>query len=114
KYIAPKGDENHNYKVEVHIPNSGYKAGTYVQVKFSFKKPADALQIPKMALVEGVKNPYVYVVNGNSIAIRKIVLGEEVGQNIIVRSGLTPGDKVVTTGQINLTEKSKIQIINEK
>lgn len=114
KYIAPKGDENHNYKVEVHIPNNGYKAGTYVQVKFNFKKPSDALQIPKMALVEGVKNPYVYVVNGNSIAVRKIVVGEDIGQNIVVLSGLTAGEKIVTSGQINLTEKSKIQIVNSK
>jgi RND family efflux transporter MFP subunit len=114
KYIAPKGDENHNYRVEVEIPNSGYKAGTYVNVKFSFKKPTDALQIPKIALVEGVKNPYVYVVNGNNIAIRKIEIGEEVGQNIVVRNGLTPGEKVVTSGQINLSEKSKIQIVNSK
>lgn len=114
KYIAPKGDENHNYRVEVEIPNSGYKAGTYVNVKFSFKKPADALQIPKVALVEGTKNPYVYVVNGNNVTIRKIELGEEIGQNIVVRSGLTPGEKVITTGQINLTEKSKIQIVNLK
>lgn len=114
RYIAPKGDENHNYRVEVEIPNSGYRAGTYVNVKFSFKKPADALQIPKIALVEGSKNPYVYVVNGNNIAIRKIELGEEIGQNIVVRSGLTPGEKVVTSGQINLSENSKIQIVNSK
>lgn len=114
KYIAPKGDENHNYRVEVEIPNSGYKAGTYVNVKFSFKKPAEALQIPKIALVEGVKNPFVYVVNGNSIAVRKLELGEEVGQNIVVKSGLTPGEKVITSGQINLTASSKISIVNPK
>lgn len=114
KYIAPKGDENHNYRVEVEIPNSGYKAGTYVQVKFSFKKPADALQIPKNALVEGVKNPYVYIVNGNTVAVRKLELGEEIGQNVVIRSGLTAGEKVVTSGQINLSEKSKIQIVNNK
>lgn len=114
KYISPKGDENHNYRVEVEIPNSGYKAGTYVNVKFSFKKPAEALQIPKIALAEGIKNPYVYVVNGNTIAIRKLELGEEVGQNVVVRSGLTAGEKVVTSGQINLTASSKISIVNPK
>jgi RND family efflux transporter MFP subunit len=114
KYIAPKGDENHNYRVEVEIPNSGYKAGTYVSVKFSFKKPAEALQIPKIALVEGVKNPYVYVVNGNNISIRKLNLGEEVGQNVVVLNGLVPGEKVVTSGQINLTTNSKISIVNSK
>ena len=114
KYIAPKGDENHNYRVEVEIPNSGYKAGTYVSVKFSFKKPVEALQIPKIALVEGVKNPYVYVVNGNNISIRKLNLGEEVGQNVVVLNGLVPGEKVVTSGQINLTTSSKISIVNSK
>ncbi len=114
KFISPKGDENHNYRVEVEIANNGYKAGTYVSVKFNFKKPSEALQIPKIALVEGIKNPYVYVVNGNTVAIRKLVLGEEAGQNIIVVSGLTPGEKVVTSGQINLSEKSKISIVNSK
>lgn len=114
KFISPKGDENHNYRVEVEIPNNGYKAGTYVSVKFNFKKPSEALQIPKIALVEGIKNPYVYVIDGNTVAIRKLALGEEVGQNIVVLSGLTPGEKVVTSGQINLSEKSKISIVNSK
>lgn len=111
RFISPRGDENHNYKVEVHIPNSGYKAGTYVNVKFAFKKPAEALQIPKIALVEGVKNPYVYVVNGNNVTTKKIEVGEEVGNNIVVRNGLVAGDKVVTSGQINLFENSKVQIV---
>jgi RND family efflux transporter MFP subunit len=113
-YIAPKGDENHNYRVEVIIPNSGYKAGTYVNIKFNFKKGGEALQIPKTALVEGVKNPYVYVVNGNNVAVRKLELGEEVGQNVVVINGLMAGEKVVTNGQINLTESSKISIVNSK
>jgi RND family efflux transporter MFP subunit len=114
KYISPRGDENHNYKVEVHIPNSGYKAGTYVSIKFAFKKPAEALQIPKTALVEGTKNPYVFVANGNSVVSKKIEIGDEVGENIIVRSGINVGDKVITSGQINIDEKSKIQIVNPK
>lgn len=114
KYISPKGDENHNYRVEVVIPNSGYKAGTYVNVKFSSKKQGEALQIPKTALVEGVKNPYVYVANGNNVAVRKLELGEEVGQNIVVISGLTAGEKVITSGQINITTSSKISIVNSK
>ena len=114
KYIAPKGDENHNYRVEILIPNSGYKAGTYVTVKFNTKKTGEALQIPKSALVEGVKNPYVYVANGNNIAVRKIELGEEVGQNIVVTSGLTASEKVITSGQINLSPSSKISIVNTK
>lgn len=114
KYISPRGDENHNYRVEVHIPNSGYKAGTYVSIKFAFKKPANALQIPKTALVGGTKNPYVFIASGNSVVTKKIEIAEEVGENIVVRSGLDVGDKVITSGQINIDEKTKIQIVNSK
>ena len=67
-----------------------------------------------MALVEGIKNPYVYVTNGNGVAIKKLELGEEIGQNVVVLSGLTAGDKVITSGQINLTASSKIAIVNPK
>ncbi len=114
RFISPKGDENHNYRVEVEMPNSGYKAGTYVSVKFTFKKPAEALQIPKVALVEGIKNPYVYVVKGDGFESRKVELGEEIDENIVIRSGLLAGEKVITRGQINLTSKSKIEIVNSK
>lgn len=114
KYISPKGDENHNYRVEVIMPNSGYKAGTYVSVKFNFKKPVSALQIPKNALVEGVKDPYVFVVKDNKAVIRKLKLGEENGENIIVLEGLIPGEQVVVSGQINLSENTNVKIINPK
>jgi membrane fusion protein, multidrug efflux system len=53
-------------------------------------------------------------VKGDSVVSRKLLLGEEAGQNIVVLSGLTPGEKVVTSGQINLIENSKITIVNSK
>ena len=56
----------------------------------------------------------IYVVNGNNVAVRKLELGEEVGQNVVVINGLMAGEKVVTNGQINLTESSKISIVNSK
>ena len=33
---------------------------------------------------------------------------------MVVRRGLTHVEKVVTSGKINLSEKSKIQIVNSK
>lgn len=42
------------------------------------------MQIPKIALVKGTKNPYVFVANGNNVITKKIDIGEEVGENIVV------------------------------
>lgn len=110
-YIAPRGNEEHSYPVEITVANSGQlKAGTFVNVDFSQKSKEKSLQIPRVALVESIKNPYVYVVNQNVAQQRKLTIGRELGDNIEVLSGLQPGDQVVTTGQLNLTNGKPVQI----
>ncbi|RCR68273.1 efflux RND transporter periplasmic adaptor subunit [Larkinella punicea] len=110
-YIAPQGTEEHNYPVEITIDNAGgLKAGTFVNVDFSQKSNQKALQIPRMALVESIKNPYVYVVNGNTVQKRVIKVGREFDDSIEVLSGLSAGDQVVTTGQLNLSDGKTVQI----
>lgn len=109
-FISPVGDENHNYRVELAVNNASaaLKAGTYIKVAFDLGGNFTALQIPKIALVEGTKNPYVYVVNGTQAHVRKITVGRELGENIEVLTGLQGGDEVVVSGQINLVDGSKI------
>jgi RND family efflux transporter MFP subunit len=117
RYISPKGDESHNYLVEVSFENTGavaLKAGTFVRAEFDLGSNGSALQIPKKALVEGMKNPYVYIADGNRAVVRKLTLGREIGENVEVLSGLNPGEQVVTGGQINLGDSSLIQIVNTK
>lgn len=116
-YISPRADANHNYKVEVIVSKKEVpelKAGTYVNVSFNTKKGEDALQIPKRSLVEGTKNPYVYVIDNGKSVIRKVVIGREVGENIEIISGLNAGEQIVTDGQINLISGSNVAIKNIK
>ncbi|GAB4025251.1 efflux RND transporter periplasmic adaptor subunit [Spirosoma gilvum] len=110
-YIAPQGTDEHNYPVEITISNANnLKAGTFVNVDFSQKSNQKALQIPRIALVESIKNPYVYVVENNVVHQRKISIGRDFGDTIEVLNGLSAGDVVVTTGQLNLGEGKPVQI----
>ncbi|GAB3781487.1 multidrug efflux RND transporter periplasmic adaptor MexH [Spirosoma horti] len=110
-YIAPQGSDEHNYPVEITIDKaSGLKAGTFVNVDFSQKSNQKALQIPRSALVESIKNPYVFVVNNNVATRRTITIGRDFGDSIEVLSGLKAGDQVVTTGQLNLSDGKPVQI----
>lgn len=111
-FISPKGDDNHNYRVEIALLNNNkvrLKAGIYVITEFNMGGESSALQIPKKALVEGLKNPYVFVASGNKSVKRTIAVGREVGENIEVLDGLTSGEQVITDGQINLIDGSKIE-----
>lgn len=115
RFISPAGDESHTYEVEVTVHNESkleIKAGTFVKVRFDIKGSTEALQIPKLALVEGIKDPYVYVTTGNRTAVKKVTLGRDLGDQVEILSGLNVGDSVITSGHINLTEQSIIEVIN--
>lgn len=115
RYISPSGNENHTYEVEIIIQNTtgaALKAGTFIRVQFDLNSQSAVMQIPKLALVEGTKNPLVYVAENGKPILKKIVLGRDLGENIEVIEGLRLNEKVITSGQINLTENSLIEIVN--
>lgn len=110
-YVSPNGDNNHKYKVEVTLSkaNDDFKAGTYVNVICHLGIDKDVLQIPKLALVNGIKDPFVFLVVGTKVEKRKVVLGREIEENYELVSGLKEGDKIVTDGKINLINGSNIE-----
>ncbi len=113
--ISPKASTSHTYPVEIIIPNSGknqLKAGTYVNVSVNMSKSGKALMIPRDAIVSSVKDPSVYVVTNNEVKLIKISTGRTFNSNLEVIAGLNEGDNVVTNGQINLTDGSKVAILN--
>lgn len=113
-FISPQGDATHNYPVEITIVNSGkspLKAGTFVYADFSKQTTETVLQIPREALVESVKNPYVYTIENGAAKIRKIQVGRTIGENIEVTGGLQQGEQVIVTGQINLNEGTKVEVV---
>lgn len=112
--ISPKAGASHTYPVEVKIVNSGkdkLKAGTYVNVRVDMGKNAKTLMIPRDAIVSSVKDPSVYVVKNDIAKLVKIGVGRNYNSDIEVVSGLSNGDQVVTNGQINLLDGSKVSII---
>ena len=115
-FISPSGDEAHNYAVEVQLKNQQVqlKAGTFIRVNFNLQNNQDVLQIPKVALVEGTKNPYIYTVENGLAKMRKLVLGREIGDNIEVVQGLQPNEQVIVNGQINLVEGSLVEVVKSK
>ncbi len=112
-FVSQEGDAAHNYQVQLELPNQTnkpLKAGTFVYVNFGTNSVTPVLQIPRSALVEGMKNPYVYLVENGKATVRKIVPGRESGSNIEVLEGLTEGEEVIVNGQVNLTSGTEVRI----
>ena len=113
-FISPRGDEAHNYPVEVAFTNQqGHplKAGTYVNVAFQRKSQVPTLQIPRDALVGSTQNAQVYLIEDSTAFLRPITVGTDNGNYLEVLKGLNEGDQVVTTGQINLSDSTKVKVV---
>jgi RND family efflux transporter MFP subunit len=114
-FVSQQGDALHNYPVEILLENKNskqLKAGSFVNVDFSFSSNEPSLVIPREALVGSIKNAKVYIVNNDKVLLKDIIVGRDFGDYLEVLSGLIENQKIVTTGQINLSNGSSVSIIN--
>jgi RND family efflux transporter MFP subunit len=114
--IASKADEAHTYPVEIVVPNSAshpLKAGMFARITFKSIAPIEALTIPRAALIGSIKEAQVFVVRAKLASLRTVVVGRQSADIVEVASGLAEGDTVVTSGQNNLTDQTRVQIVNK-
>lgn len=118
-FIAPLADASLSYPVEILISNNSQnklRAGMYGTAVFSQKEKGEShamMVVPKDAFVDGVSSGQVFLVNANNtVTLTKVVTGKIFGDQIEIISGLKEGQKVVTSGQINLIDGAKIKIAN--
>jgi RND family efflux transporter MFP subunit len=114
KSISSRGDDAHTYPVEITMQNSvdhPLKGGMFARVLFNHKMERDVIVIPREALVGSMREPEVYVVENGMARLRAIVLGRDAGTVLEVTQGISVGDRVITSGQINLQDKIPVKQI---
>lgn len=98
-------------KVRLTFPNDKdmLRPGMNATVRVKNAASKNATMIPYKAVSELLGEFFVYVVGDSSkVSQRQLVLGRQIGENIIVNKGLQPGDKIVVDGVQNLHEGSVI------
>jgi len=113
-YIAPQADANRNFLVEVQIPNSTkypLKAGMSGVALINSDQTLSALMIPIKTVVGSLQQPQVFVLDGDVAVLKKITTGAVKGESIVVLEGLSTSDKIVETGQLNISNGAKVQVI---
>lgn len=112
--IGAQADAAHNYPVDVLVANSTkypLKAGMFARVTFTSLKATEGLVIPRDALVGSTKDAKVYIIRGNKASLAPVQVSAEVGDKLVITSGLQQGDQVAVTGLLNLYEDAAVQII---
>jgi membrane fusion protein (multidrug efflux system) len=113
-FIAPKADGSLNFPVELEIKNNKnntLKAGMYGTATFGAHQDVRALVVPRNAFVGNISSNQVFVIKDNKAYLTNVVSGRNFGDYVEILSGVNEGENVVTTGQINLSNETTVQII---
>lgn len=111
-FIDVNAGPSRRYLVEIEINNPGnvLKAGMTGSVSFKGGEGREVLAIPREAVVGSLQDAKVYAVENGKAILRPIETGNVFGENVQVRSGLSAGETIVVSGQINLEDGMEIQV----
>ncbi|MCE5250193.1 efflux RND transporter periplasmic adaptor subunit [bacterium] len=85
--------------------------GQYVQVGLVLGNHLNATVIPLVAVQSSQDKNFIYVVApGDTVQMRPIVEGPVYDGKVVVEKGVTPGERVVTDGQLMLRPGSRVMI----
>lgn len=85
--------------------------GQFVRISMQLEKIKDAIVIPSVAVQSGQNGDFVYVVKpDNTLEYRLVEVSVQRGLESVIASGISPGENVVTDGQLRLTPESSVTI----
>ncbi len=84
--------------------------GQFVEVRLQLTTRPDLTVVPGSAVQIGQDGPHIFVVKEDlTVEYRTITTGPTLGGMTVVEAGVAPGEKVVTDGQLQLKNGSKVE-----
>jgi RND family efflux transporter MFP subunit len=111
--VAPVFDpQTRTAQMEIEVPNptGRLKPGMYARVTLRVAERADALSVPRNAVVDRDGKKVVYVIDGQTARERQVELGIEGPERVEIRAGLAEGDAIVTVGAAALHDGDRIAL----
>jgi multidrug efflux system membrane fusion protein len=85
--------------------------GQFVNVSVRLTTESEAIVVPTIAVQNGPDGQYVFVVKQDqTVEMRPVTVARLVGNETIIKQGVTAGDTVVTDGHLRLVPGSKVSI----
>ncbi|MBL8015670.1 MAG: efflux RND transporter periplasmic adaptor subunit [Ignavibacteria bacterium] len=113
-YISPAlQGTSRTFEIEILINNKErlLKPGMNANVVLSEFSMESAVVVPQDLIVDYGDVQYVFVLEGDIARKRELKLGGRNGNQVLIESGLNPGDKLITDGFQSLKDGDKVQVV---
>jgi RND family efflux transporter MFP subunit len=91
-------------------PGVDARPGFLARVEFALEQRDGVLAVPTAALGTSADGQYVYVVQADTLVRRSVETGQTVSGWVEITRGLETGDRVVSSGQVNLRPGAPVRI----
>lgn len=113
--IYPTIDERtRTFSVEIKLNNNDYKIrpGMFARVKLNFGT-VKHIVVPDQAVIKqsGSGEYFVYVYKDGKVTYQKVELGQKIGNEYEIISGIEDGAQVVVAGQARLADGVKVNVV---
>jgi len=97
--------------IEISDPGRRIKPGMFGRIGIVYDKHANALQVPRSAIIEDGGQDSVFVVVDNKAARKQVTTGYSHKGMVEILDGLGDTDRIITVGQVGLREGATVTII---
>jgi multidrug efflux system membrane fusion protein len=100
-------------KLKAEFPNDKFQLwpGQFVNVRLKVDTLSQAIVVPTSSVQRGPAGTFSYVIgDGDIVTAKPVVVTQQNETDAVIASGLTPSDRVVTTGFANLSDGAKVII----
>jgi membrane fusion protein (multidrug efflux system) len=111
--LSPEVDpQTHTFRAEVAVANDEglLRPGMFVEVTLVVEQRADVPLVPREAVTERGGRRVVFLLDGQRVAEREVVLGLGDDEVVEVVQGLVAGDRIVVRGLETLTDGTRVRV----
>jgi membrane fusion protein, multidrug efflux system len=104
-------------KLKAEFPNASFQLwpGQFVNVRLKVDMLSNAIVVPTSAVQRGPAGTFSYVIGvGDIVTAKPVVVTQQNEADAVIASGLSPSDRVVTTGFANLSDGAKVIVGREE
>lgn len=98
-------------KLELLDPRQQLRPGMFARVNIVYERRANALQLPRTAIVDAEAGPMVFVVERGKAVARSVRTGLVNGGVVEVLAGVKDGEQVVIVGQNGLKAGNEVRVV---
>ena len=104
--------QSRTFPVEIAVDNADrtLKPEMVVRLELTRDVLRDVITVPQETIIRDERGTSVYVVADGAAARRVVELGPTSGADVVILSGVQPGDQIIVSGQADLAEGDRVRV----